>query len=355
MSVIRGGRSHAVILALIGSMSFAAEPEHIPDLPLPMTNNAVAQLMVDGQTVMFSLMGLGSGKTWRDTTARVYRYRSGDEGWQRLPDVPGPAGRLAGTAVGVDDRVLVFGGYTVGEDGAEVSVNLVHGLDPVSGDYEELAPMPVPVDDAVSLVYQDRYVYLVSGWHDSGNVNLVQVYDAEEDRWFQATPFPGEPVFGHAGGISGRWIVVCDGVGIRTPESGPRTFEAVSACFLGEVEPRDPARIGWQRLPHHGGPATYRMAAKGSDRPGMVIFAGGSENPYNYNGIGYDGEPSEPSDRIFAYHLAEDAWTELGKMPEATMDHRGLLRAGDSFLILGGMRQAQVVSPGVLYFSVPRP
>ena len=355
MSVFRGGRSHALILALIGSAALATEPEHIPDLPQAISNNAVAQLQLDGQRVLVSLMGLGSGKTWRDTTARVYRYRAGDEGWQRLPDVPGPGGRLAGTAVGVDDRVLVFGGYTLAEDESEVSVNLVHGLDPVSGEYEVLAPMPVPVDDAVSLVHRDRYVYLVSGWHDSGNVNLVQVYDAEEDRWFQATPFPGAPVFGHAGGISGRRMIICDGVRIQTPVSGPRTFEPESACYLGEVDAEDPVRIRWRRLAHHGGPASYRMAARGSDRLGMVVFAGGSDNPYNYNGIGYDGVPSQPSDRVFAYHLEDDAWRELGKLPEAAMDHRGLLEAGDAFLILGGMRRSQAVSSGVLYFSIPRP
>lgn len=27
--------------------------------------------------------------------------------------------------------------------------------------------MPVPVDDSVALVYRDRYVYLVSGWHET--------------------------------------------------------------------------------------------------------------------------------------------------------------------------------------------
>ena len=51
----------------------------------------------------------------------------------------------------------------------------------------------MPVEDAVLLVYLDRYIYLVSGWHDLGNVNLVQVLDTANGTWQQATPWPGAP------------------------------------------------------------------------------------------------------------------------------------------------------------------
>jgi hypothetical protein len=96
----------------------------------------------------------------------------------------------------------------------------------------------------------------------------------------------------------------------------------------------------------------YRMAAAGSSRLGMIVFAGGSDNPYNFNGVGYDGEPSAASARVFAYDLEGDAWQEFGELPQATMDHRGLLEIGDEFLILGGMREGQAVSPGVIRFRL---
>lgn len=47
--------------------------------------------------------------------------------------------------------------------------------------------MPVPVDDSVSLTYQDRYIYLVSGWHKDDNVLNVQMYDSQTDIWVPAT------------------------------------------------------------------------------------------------------------------------------------------------------------------------
>ena len=86
-----------------------------------------------------------------------------------------------------------------------------------------------------------------------------------------------------------------------------------------------------------------------------MIFAGGSSNPYNFNGIGYDGEPSEPSSLVFAYDPASGAWSVLGRRPVATMDHRGLLEAGEYFYTVGGMGTGQIVSDQVLSFRLPGP
>ena len=216
--------------------------------------------------------------------------------------------------------------------------------------------MPLPVDDSVAFAYANRYIYLVSGWHDDGNVADVQVFDSWEDRWFAATPYPGAPVFGHAGGIVGNRFVIADGVAVLGRDAaGQRRFGISEAAYLGVIDPADPSVIRWQALPPHPGPALYRMAATGSERLGLVIFAGGSPNPYNFNGIGYDGEPSEPSSLVFAYDPASGAWSVLGRRPVATMDHRGLLEAGEYFYTVGGMRAGQIVSDQVLSFRLPGP
>jgi hypothetical protein len=243
----------------------------------------------------------------------------------------------------------------VAEDGGEASVERVQRLDLARRSWRELAPMPVPVDDALAVLYRERYAYLVSGWHDTGNVNLVQVYDVKEDRWFQATPWPGPAVFGHAGGLVGDVIVACDGVGIESRENQPRGFVAIAACYRGEIDADDPARIDWRRLPYHGGRPLYRMAATGSDARGQVVFAGGSENPYNYDGIGYNGEPSAPSGRVFAYDLAASEWRELGRLGEPSMDHRGLLETADGFVVAGGMGAEQAVLDEVRRLTLPAP
>jgi hypothetical protein len=359
----RPGRLAAAGLgaALLGLLAACEPPAPVigatplTPLPEPVANNAVALAGPADAPVIVSLMGLAAGRQWSDVHARAWLLAPGAPAWERLPDVPGPGGRLAGTAVGLADAVLLFGGYTVAGDGGEVSVERVQRLDLARRSWAELAPMPIPVDDSVALPYGDRYVYLVSGWHHSGNVNLVQAYDRLEDRWFQATPWPGPAVFGHAGGIVGDTMALCDGVGIESRVDEPRRFVAIAACYVGVIDADDPARIDWRRLPYHGGRPLYRMAATGSAARGQIVFAGGSENPYNYDGIGYDGEPSAPSARVFAWDLAAAAWQELGALPAPSMDHRGLLETPAGFVIVGGMHADQAVSGAVTRLELPPP
>lgn len=108
------------------------------------------------------------------------------------PALPGGVGRLAATAVAESNGVLVFGGYNVAEDGSELSLRDNWYFDPASGEFAVRAAMPVPVDDSVSLAVGNS-IYLVSGWHNRGNVNLVQRYNTVTDEWDQATPCPGDP------------------------------------------------------------------------------------------------------------------------------------------------------------------
>ena len=362
---MREARIRAVVLLLaalgLGTSGCADElpgprihpTERLAPLPRPVSNNAVAVLRTGEGEEIYSFLGLGAGKSWRDTRSEAYASSLRDGRWRRIADVPGEEGRLAGIALGMRGRVYVFGGYTVAEDHTEVSVPTVHAYVPTRDRYDLQAPMPVPVDDTVAVAYLDRYIYLVSGWHNSGNVNLVQLYDTERDSWTQATPYPGSPVFGHAGGMVGDTMVICDGVRIVVHENDNREYEASGECYRGTVRPDDPARIDWFELPAHGPAPLYRMAATGVGwEGGLVVFAGGSDNPYNYDGVGYDGRPSAPSPRVFAYSVRDHDWRELGELDVATMDHRGLLQVGEGFLIVGGMRRDQRVSDTVLKFSL---
>ena len=196
-----------LILVACGDVQPPISTDRLPPLQRPVTNNAVAAVVLNDGTALFSFLGLGVGKTWQDTRVEAFVLRPGAGEWVGLPDVPGP-GRLASIAVNVSDKVYIFGGYTVATDGSEVSVPEVYVLDAGTLEYIPRMSMPVPVDDAVAFAYADRYIYLVSGWHNSGNVNLVQVYDTALNNWFQATPYPGSAVFGHAGGIAGNVVVI---------------------------------------------------------------------------------------------------------------------------------------------------
>lgn len=334
----------------------ASGPLAVPALPQPLTNNAVAALTREGRWEIYTFLGLGSGKTWQDITRRAWAWRECDAAWRELPPVPVASGRLAATAGAVAGKVYLFGGYTVDAAGAEVSTPEVFRFDPATQTYTACAPMPVPVDDAVSAVYQDRYIYLISGWHNTGNTQATQVYDTQTDTWQRATDYPGTPVFGHAGGLAGRTLVVSGGVRVLPAPQNGQKYAPARECWLGEIDPADPTRITWRARSLPDNVSLYRAAATGVGLPGgRVVFAGGSPRPYNYNGIGYDKHPSEAAAEVFVYDIARGEWRTRTAKPVATMDHRGLLEHDGVFYLVGGMTDGQEVTARVTRFTLPEP
>jgi N-acetylneuraminic acid mutarotase len=351
------------ILSLLTLVLFVASCQQAPkevslnwseaeSLPLAISNNAVASAEIDGKTFLYTFLGMEEGKTYEDVSDFAARYDVENGIWEEIPGVPDETGRLASTAETVNGHIYIFGGYTVGEDGSEVSTHEVFKYDPIANSYERVADMLLPVEDAVSLVYQDRYIYLVSGWNNTNNVSNVQVYDTETNSWEHATPYAGPPVFGHAGGIVGNTMILSDGVQAIVDE-GERLFKMSPGSIRGEIDANDPTLINWTRINQHPGNARYRMAAVGIESPvEMILFAGGTENPYNYNGIGYNLKPSFPDSSVFAYRLDTNEWVELGTQPIPSMDHRSVAQAGNEFFIIGGMLNNQQVTDQVQKFTV---
>jgi N-acetylneuraminic acid mutarotase len=329
------------------------------ELPAPVTNNAVAQVKVDNNWYLLSFSGLGELKGYQDVHNHSYVYDVSKNQWQEKSAVPikkpinGLIGRLASVATAINEVAYVFGGYTVAKDHSEVSVPDVYAYHVITDKYQALAPMPVPVDDSIALPYRNRYIYLISGWHNDGNVNLVQLYDTKTNQWQQASPFPGKAVFGHAGGIVDNQVLVCDGVGIDVHLKKRRSYAAQSACYRGEIDPQNPAIISWYKVDHPTGESRYRMAATGlvnvTTNSKEIVFIGGSNNPYNYSGIGYNGEPSTASNEIWRYNLDNNKWT-ITYSDNATMDHRGLLQLDGKLVTLGGMGAKQTVLKGINHY-----
>lgn len=322
-----------------------APPSAFAPMPEPLSNNAVAVLEQDGRSTLYSFYGIGPGKSFKDISRAAYAYDIAANRWRSLSPPPVSEGRLASVAVGLGGRIWLFGGYTVAPDGEEVSTPEVLAYDPSTDRWQRRADMPLPVDDAVALAYADRYIYLVSGWHNDGNAADVQVYDSASDVWFAASSFPGMPVFGHSGGIVGNRIVIIDGVAVLGMKEGRRQFGLVSQAWHGEINPDDPSAIIWRKITHHGGPPLYRAAGGGGADHGLALFAGGSTRAYNYDGIGYDGLPSEPVSGVFGYDPVNDVWMRFADKKRASMDHRGLPYAAGAYWTIGGMATDQTVTP----------
>lgn len=333
---------------------------NLPPLPSAVTNNAVASYVHKDRALIYSFMGLGKEKTYDTITTNAMVFDSRHDEWRLLPPVPGKTGRIAAAAAVADGQVFLFGGYRVDADGKETTVSDVDVYtpgteEPTQGYWAKGLPLPIAVDDAVAAVYDDRYIFLISGWSKDDNIANIQIYDSWHDHWRAGNVIAGRPVFGHAGVIVNKTIVYCGGV-YKNPEyrsdpSKPK-YVASDECWQGKITGSNPFKIEWLQLPGHPGDAQYRMAAGVWGK--RAVFTGGTATPYNYNGIGYDGRPATPSAVTFAWNTETNAWATLPQNPEPAMDQRAMAQDREGLVVVGGMEAGQKVVRRVAHLALQK-
>src|SRR4029077_7533313 len=232
------------ILIFLGGFLFAADQPKFEPLPVPLSNNAVASVKSRGSLLLYSMMGVGPKKTWDATSNSAYMLDSDAETgkWVEGRSVPGTVGRLAASAIGAREHVFLFGGYVVDAQGGETTLSDVNVYEPLTDRWFRAEDMLTPVDDAVVGVYRDRYIYVVGGWSKTDAVHDVQLYDAQKNKWSQATPIPGTPVFGHAGAVVGDTIVYIDGAH-KNPAGAQPKYIASDECWVGKIDHHDLTKI----------------------------------------------------------------------------------------------------------------
>jgi N-acetylneuraminic acid mutarotase len=330
--------SGCLLLALVllrTPVVMGANKSDLPPLPYSVSGNAVAA--VKNGFELFSIMGVGPKKTWDDVTNKVYILTLSHPKWRQGPPIPGVAGRLGAAAAGAKGQVVLMGGYVLDPQGAEITVPDVN-INIAEHKWYRAKDIPVPVDRGVAGTNHDRFVYLIGGRSSRGPVNNVQVYDVEKDAWTQATPFPGTPVFGQAGGLADDSIVIVDGAKAG-PAGGPG-YVASNECWLGKIDRKDPNKIEWSKLPPHPGSARFGIASGGSNREHRVFFSGGTPTPHDYKGVAYDGQPSEASTITFDYDLHAHHWeTVTETTTDVRIDGGGIVDTLVGPIMVGGMDQ----------------
>jgi N-acetylneuraminic acid mutarotase len=319
----------------------AGEPK-FPSMPAAVSGNAVATLK--GGFELFSIMGVGPKRTWDDVTNKVYVMTLAHAKWHEGRPVPGVAGRLGASAAGAKGQIVLMGGYVVDAQGDEITIPDVN-VYIEERSWHRGKDLPVPVDRAVVGVTHDRFVYLIGGRSPNGPVNNVQVYDIEKDSWNQATPFPGTPVFGLAGGVADEAIVIVDGA--KAGPAGSPRYLASDECWLGKIDKKDPYKIQWSKLPPHPGPARFAIAGGGSDRDHRIFFSGGTATPHDYKGVAYDGQPTEACTFTFAYDLHHAKWETISDDTDDPRADSHILDTSIGPVVVGGMAKNLAVTAHV--------
>lgn len=333
-----------VLLALGLAFLVAAANPKIPPLPVPLSNHAVAE--IKGGLEIYSLMGMGPNRTWNGVTNKTYILHVASGKWTEGREVPGVGGRLAAAAVGVRDQVFLFGGYLLDNRGAEIIVPDVNAYLPEERQWYRAQDMPTGVASAVIGSDHDRYVYIVGGRSKDGPLNSVQVYDTLSNKWSEATPFPGAPVFGHAGGVAEGTIVFVDGAE-KNPQAGA-PYVASEACWLGRIDKKDPDKIEWSELPPHPGAARFGIVAGAAERDHKIIFTGGTASLHNLKGLDSEGKPAEFSPVTFAFDIKGNRWETISdNTADPRTDGGGLLATPVGTIVIGGMLADQSITPRV--------
>lgn len=344
--------SQRIVVLAVLSLPHAAPVviAQVAPLPAPVSNNAVAIVKSGKHEGIYSFMGIGAKKTWDSITNAAFVMDTSTGKWTELRSVPGPAGRIGASAIGARGQVLLLGGYTVDGQGGEITVADFSVFEPVGHKWFRGTDLPIAVHDAVVGIYRDRYLYVIGGGSKQDAISTVQVYDIEKNKWQEATPTPGVPVSGHAGGLVDDAIVYVDGV--HKNAAGTRSYVTSDECWMGKIDHKDITKIQWTQLPEHPGTARYRIGAGASEKEHKIYFSGGSDTAYDYNGIGYDGHAAEPSPVTFAFDVRSGKWETISEdTPDPVMDVRGLVIAQGRIVLVGGMEKGQRVSAEVRVVS----
>ena len=226
--------------------------------------------------------------------------------WQPIADAR--VARDAVAATQADGTIWVFGGM-----GADNRLSGQHeGYDPAIDSWKSGEDLPVPVQHAMSVTWQDTPVVL-GGWRTDGSNSTVatdKVWRVVNSRWTELPPLL-QPRAAAAAAVVGDRIIVAGGVGadgnlVNTTE----VFDGTS----------------WK--PGAPIPTPRQMLGAASD--GKIVYILGGSNG------------TSDLATVETYDPAADTWASLPELPGRRSDF-GVASADGRLVLVGGMSQGQVL------------
>ena len=208
----------AVLLYFVGPAG-ANDNVIPPPLPEPVSNNAVAEITLEGRQYVMSFMGIGPGKTATDIKRSAWLWTSQSGEWAKFPDVPvfGHAGGIVG------DTMIVAGGVGVtGETDGKREFSAIDQafkgtINPANPDEIEWKALPSTLgtnryrmaatgDDSANRVFfaggtARPYNFSCIGYdgQPAEPTGAVFAFDLEEDRWILFDQIQRPPSMDHRG------------------------------------------------------------------------------------------------------------------------------------------------------------
>ena len=318
----------------------------LQSLPEAITNNAVSEGFINDTAYVFTFGGLDSTKLYTGIHKRSYRLNLQTKAWQQIADLPDTLGKIASAASRIGGIIYIMGGYYVFADGSELSSNKVHRYDILNNKFlEDGASIPIAIDDHVQLVYKDSLIYLVSGWSDTQNVSVVQIYDPALNTWVKGSSVPDNHLyksFGASGAIVADTIFYFGGAAMG------KFYPIQNILRKGLIDKNNPSKIRWSFQSLDSSQVAYRAAATAYNK--KVYWFGGSTITYNYNAIAYKGTGGvEPSNNIFSYYKNKFRYFKNIEVP---MDLRGVAKINNNTrIIVGGIGPNQQVTTKVFQLT----
>jgi N-acetylneuraminic acid mutarotase len=232
-------------------------------------------------------------------SSSVEKYTVATNTWSEQKSLP--VARSAHGCCALGDAMYVLGGIGATNDHRRVITNSVYRFDRVSGDWREMAPMPVALlNPGVCVLGQ--WIFVLGGMkkHESGDfecMNTLYRYDSESDKWTDAlAPMPSTAV---------QAMGLC--------EWGGKLYAVGGNCmsaYVNTLSVYDPVADMWSNL----APMPTARAWCGVSvqlRTGHLYVVGGTIN-----------DTLEACAAVEYYDPATNKWTSCEELPVATTSLR---------------------------------
>lgn len=174
-------------------------------------------------------------------------------------------------------KIYVVGGYNPFFS----AIGNVQIYDPVANGWTAGAPIPTPVGDFASGLYNDSLFYVIGGYDGAGDVDLVQIYNPNTNSWTSGSNIPFSAA-AWRGGISGNKIVVTCGY-------SQTMGTVIQGTYVGTIDPTNPSLITWVIGPDYPTGPNARLGGVASldAASGLVIFTGGDPDGAGLNVVDF--------------------------------------------------------------------